>query len=170
MAAGEYVSVYSQADTEKTALVEEDAEIKAIFHRAHRELADLCMRRGLDFLQAHQVAAKLMAQNVYAAHACNELGITLMAVVARPLQAALASTCSFATGAAMPLAGAVLAPEKEVTFLVATAVLASLAFLGGLAAKTDSVKVLPGVLRVTLWSTLAKGVSAEVGALFGVAV
>jgi len=117
-AAGEYVSVYCQADTENAALAEEDAEIKANFHGAHRDLASLCMRRGLDFLLAHQVAAKLMVQNAHTAHACDELSITSMAMEARPLQAALPSTCSFVSGAAMPLADAVLAPKKEVFLLL----------------------------------------------------
>jgi vacuolar iron transporter family protein len=169
MATGEYVSVYSQADAEKAALAEEDAEINADFHGEQRELAGIYMRRGLDFPLAYQVAAKLMAHDALGAHAHDELGITSIAI-ARPLQAALASACSFATGAALPLAVAVLAPEKEVIFFVAIAALASLAFLGGLASKTGGAKMLPGVLRVTFWSTLAMGVTAGVGALFGVAV
>jgi VIT1/CCC1 family predicted Fe2+/Mn2+ transporter len=168
MATGEYVSVYSQSDTEKAALAEEAAEIKADFHGEHRELVGIYMRRGLDFPLAQQVAAKLMAHDALSAHARDELGITSIAV-ARPLQAALASACSFASGAALPLAVALLAPQKQLILYVAIAALISLAFLGGLAAKTGGAKVLPGVLRVTFWSTLAMGVTAAVGAFFGVA-
>jgi VIT1/CCC1 family predicted Fe2+/Mn2+ transporter len=126
------------------------------------------MRRGLDFSLAQQVAEKLMAHDALSAHARDELGITSIAT-ARPLQAAAASACSFAAGAALPLAVAVFAPERHIILYVAIAALASLAFLGGLAAKTGGAKVLPGVMRVMFWSTLAMGVTAGVGALFGVA-
>lgn len=168
MATGEYVSVHSQADTEKAALAEEAAEIEADFHGEHRELTGIYMRRGLDFSLAQQVAAKLMAHDALSAHARDELGIT-STTTARPLQAAFASACSFALGAALPLAVAVLTPERHLILCVAIAALASLAFLGGMAAKTGGAKVLPGVMRVMFWSTLAMGVTAGVGALFGVA-
>ena len=168
MATGEYVSVHSQADTEKAALAEEAAEIKADFHGEQRELAGFYMRRGLDISLAQRVAAKLMAHDALSAHARDELGITSIAT-ARPLQAAFASACSFAVGAALPLAVAVFAPERHIILYVAIAALASLAFLGGLAAKTGGAKMLPGVMRVMFWSTLAMGVTAGVGALFGVA-
>ena len=101
------------------------------------------------------------------AHARDELGINAV-TTARPLQAAFASACSFAIGAALPLTVAVLAPEAQLLVFVSLAALASLAFLGGLAAKTGGAKVLPGVMRVTFWSTLAMGVTSGVGALFGV--
>ena len=169
MATGEYVSVHSQADTEKAALAEEAAEIKADFDGEHRELAGIYMRRGLDFSLARQVAAKLMEHDALSAHARDELGITSIAI-ARPLQAALASACSFATGAALPLAVAIVAPDSHLILYVAVAALASLAVLGGLAAKAGGAKVLPGVMRVMFWSTLAMGVTAGVGALSGVAV
>lgn len=167
MATGEYVSVSSQADTEKAALAEEKAEIEADFHGERRELAGIYMRRGLDFPLAHQVAEKLMAHDALAAHARDELGINAV-TTARPLQAAFASACSFAIGAALPLTVAVVAPKAQLLLFVALAALASLAFLGGLAAKTGGAKVLPGVIRVTFWSTLAMGVTSAVGALFGV--
>ena len=166
MATGEYVSVSSQADSEKAALAQEDSEIKADFHGEHRELAGIYVRRGLDLPLAQQVAEKLMAHDALAAHARDELGINAV-TAARPLQAAFASACSFAAGAALPLTVAWLAPEARLIVFVSLAALVSLAFLGGLAAKTGGAKVLPGVLRVTFWSTLAMGVTSGVGALFG---
>jgi VIT1/CCC1 family predicted Fe2+/Mn2+ transporter len=167
MATGEYVSVSSQADTEKAALAEERAELDADFPSEHRELTAIYVRRGLDLPLAKQVAAKLMAHDALAAHARDELGIS-EATTPRPLQAAFASACSFAAGAALPLAVAALAPETWLIPSVAAAALASLAFLGGLAAKTGGAKILPGVMRVTFWSALAMGVTAGVGAMFGV--
>lgn len=167
MATGEYVSVSSQADTEKAALAEERAELDADFPSEQRELTAIYVRRGLDFSLAKQVAAKLMAHDALAAHARDELGISEV-TTPRPLQAAFASACSFAAGAALPLAVAALAPETWLIASVATAALAALAFLGGLAAKTGGAKILPGVLRVTFWSALAMGVTAGVGAMFGV--
>ena len=168
MATGEYVSVHSQADTEKAALAEEQAELNADFHGEHRELTGIYMKRGLDHALAQQVAEKLMAHDALAAHARDELGIT-STMTARPLQAALASACSFAIGAALPLAVVMVAPESQVIVWVAVSGLASLAVLGGLAAKTGGAKVLPGIVRVFFWSSLAMGVTAGVGALFGVA-
>jgi VIT1/CCC1 family predicted Fe2+/Mn2+ transporter len=167
MATGEYVSVSSQADTEKAALAEERAELDADFPSEHRELTAIYVRRGLDLPLAKQVAAKLMAHDALAAHARDELGIS-EATTPRPLQAAFASACSFAAGAALPLAVAALAPETWLIPSVAAAALASLAFLGGLAAKTGGAKILPGVMRVTFWSAFAMGVTAGVGAMFGV--
>ena len=108
-----------------------------------------------------------MAHDALTAHARDELGINALTTV-RPLQAAIASACSFAAGAALPLTVAVLAPEAQLFVFVSFAALASLAFLGGLAAKTGGAKVLPGVMRVTFWSTLAMGVTSGVGAFFGV--
>lgn len=167
MATGEYVSVSSQADTERAALAEEKAEIEADFHGECRELTGIYMRRGLDFPLARQVAERLMEHDALEAHARDELGINAV-TTARPLQAAFASACSFAIGAALPLTVAVLAPETQLLFFVAFAALVSLAFLGAIAAKTGGAKVLPGMLRVTFWSTLAMGVTSGVGALFGV--
>jgi VIT1/CCC1 family predicted Fe2+/Mn2+ transporter len=161
------VSVSSQADTEQAALTEERAELEADFPSEHRELTAIYVRRGLDLPLAKQVAAKLMAHDALAAHARDELGIS-EATTPRPLQAAFASACSFAAGAALPLAVAALVPEAWLIPSVATAALASLAFLGGLAAKTGGAKILPGVMRVTFWSALAMGVTAGVGTMFGV--
>ena len=167
MATGEYVSVSSQADIEKAALDEEKSEIEADFSGELRELTGIYMRRGLGFPLAKQVAEKLMAHDALAAHARDELGINAI-TTARPLQAAFASACSFAIGAALPLGVAMLASEAWLIALVSFAAIASLAFLGGMAAKTGGAKVLPGVMRITFWSTLAMGVTSGVGALFGV--
>lgn len=169
MATGEYVSVHSQADTEKAALAEESAELKADYHSEHRELTAIYVHRGLDLPLATQVAEKLMAHDALGAHARDELGIS-KATSSRPLQAAFASACSFVAGAALPLAVAAIAPDAQLIPSVAIAALASLAFLGGLAAKTGGAKILPGVMRVTFWSALAMGVTSSVGAMFGAAV
>jgi VIT1/CCC1 family predicted Fe2+/Mn2+ transporter len=166
MATGEYVSVYSQADTEQAALDEERAEIETDFASEQRELAAIYVGRGLDLSLARQVAEKLMAHDALGAHAREELGISDI-TTARPLQAALASACSFAAGAALPLAVTALAPEAHVIVMVTATALLALAFLGGLAAKAGAAKILPGVLRVTFWSALAMGVTSGVGALFG---
>jgi VIT1/CCC1 family predicted Fe2+/Mn2+ transporter len=165
MATGEYVSVSSQADTEKAALVQEQAELDADFSREHRELTAIYVRRGLDLPLARQVAEKLMVHDALGAHARDELGISEV-TSARPLQAALASACSFAVGAALPAIVAALAPESVLPAIVVSA-LVSLAALGGLAAKAGGAKVGPGIIRVVFWSALAMGVSSGVGALFG---
>lgn len=166
MATGEYVSVSSQADTEKAALRQERNELAADFSREHRELAAIYMRRGLDLPLARQVAEKLMAHDALGAHARDELGIS-EATAARPLQAALASASSFAAGAALPVAVAALAPDSVLLPAIVVSALVSLAFLGGLAAKAGGAKVWPGVIRVVFWSALAMGVSSGVGAVFG---
>lgn len=169
MATGEYVSVCSQADTEKAALAEEQAEIHADFQGEHHELTAIYVRRGLDVALARQVADKLMAHDALAAHAHDELGIT-GALAARPFQAACASALSFATGAALPLLVAWLAPEKYLAASVLAVALLALAALGAMAAKAGGAKILPGMLRVLCWSSLAMGATAAVGTLFGVAV
>ncbi|WP_432258073.1 VIT1/CCC1 transporter family protein [Cupriavidus sp. TMH.W2] len=166
MATGEYVSVSSQADTEEAALVEEQAELNADFPREQRELTAIYVRRGLDLPLAKQVAEKLMAHDALGTHARDELGISTT-TSAQPLQAALASACSFSVGAALPAAVAALAPESAVIPAIVISALTSLAFLGGLAAKTGGAKVGPGVTRVVFWSALAMGVSSGVGTLFG---
>jgi VIT1/CCC1 family predicted Fe2+/Mn2+ transporter len=166
MATGEYVSVSSQSDTEKAALAEEYAEIESDFESEYRELTGIYVHRGLDLPLARQVARKLMAHDSLGAHARDELGISEI-TTARPLQAALASACSFAAGAALPLVVAAVAPEDRLIMSVAVAALVSLAFLGGLAAKIGGAKIFPGVVRVTFWSALAMGVTAGVGALIG---
>ena len=169
MATGEYISVHSQADTEEAALAEERKEIDDDFHAEQRELTAIYVGRGLDHPLAKQVAEKLMAHDALSAHARDELGI-FETTRARPLQAAVASACSFSIGALLPLAVAMLVPEALLIGSIAGAALLSLAFLGGLAAKTGGAKILPGVIRVTVWSALAMGVTATVGTLFGTVV
>lgn len=166
MATGEYVSVSSQADTEKAALAQEKAELNADPSREHRELAGIYVRRGLDLPLARQVAEKLMAHDALSAHARDELGISEV-TSARPLQAALASACSFAVGAALPAIVAAFAPESMLLPAIVLSALVSLAALGGLAANAGGAKIGPGVIRVVFWSALAMGVSSGVGALFG---
>lgn len=166
MATGEYVSVSSQADTEKAALAEEKAELDNDGPREHRELAAIYERRGLDKRLAAQVADALMTHDALGAHARDELGISEL-TTARPLQAALASACSFAAGAALPLVVTALAPHGWAIGGVATTAIVSLAFLGGLAARVGGARILPGVLRVTFWSALSMGVASGVGAIFG---
>ena len=168
MAAGEYVSVHSQADTEQADLKRERAELKTDGKGEHAELAAIYVGRGLDRSLAKQVAEQLMAHDALGAHARDELGIS-KTVAARPVQAALASAGSFAAGAAMPLVVAVLAPVAALIPMVAGTSLAFLALLGGLAAHTGGAGLAAGALRVTFWGALAMAVTAGVGALFGTA-
>ena len=169
MAAGEYVSVHSQADTEQAELGRERAELKADSKGEHEELAAIYVSRGLDPSLAKQVAKELMAHDALGAHARDELGISEI-LSARPIQAALASAASFAVGAAMPLLVTALAPEASLIFLVPGASLLFLAVLGALAAGVGGAGVMVGALRVTFWGALAMGVTAGVGALFGTVV
>jgi VIT1/CCC1 family predicted Fe2+/Mn2+ transporter len=166
MAAGEYVSVSSQADTEKAALAEERVELNTNSKGEHQELTAIYVGRGLDYPLAKQVADKLMAHDALGAHARDELGISEVTIT-RPLQASLASACSFSIGSALPLAVAAIAPGAWLIPSIAAVALVSLAILGGLAAMAGGAKILPGVLRVTFWSALAMGVTSGVGALFG---
>ena len=168
MAAGEYVSVHSQADTQKADLKLERAELKTDDAGEHRELAAIYVARGLDRQLARQVAEQLMAHDALGAPARDELGITA-AFRARPIQAALASAASFAVGAAMPLAVTAAAPNAGLIPLVAGASLLFLALLGGLAARAGGAGVAPGAIRVTFWGALAMAVTAGVGALVGTA-
>ena len=168
MAAGEYVSVHSQADTEKADLKLERAELKNDNVGEHKELAAIYVARGLDATLAKQVARQLMAHDALGAHARDELGIS-PALKPRPIQAALASAASFAVGAAMPLAVAAIAPEGALIPLVAGTSLLFLALLGGLAAHAGGASVKLGAFRVTFWGALAMALTAGVGALFGTA-
>lgn len=169
MAAGEYVSVHSQADTEKADLAREKAELAKDPAAELRELAAIYAARGLTSQLAEQVAAQLSAHDALATHAREELGIS-SALQAQPLQAALASAASFAVGAALPLAVAALAPPHDAIAWVAGASLASLALLGVVAARAGGFVVLPSVWRVTFWGLLAMAVTAGVGRLFGAVV
>jgi len=169
MAAGEYVSVHSQADTEKADLKLERAELKTDDAGEHRELAAIYVARGLDPKLAKQVADQLMAHDALGAHARDELGIS-PAFTARPIQAAFASAASFAVGAAMPLAVTAIVPGSGLIPFVAGTSLLFLALLGGLAARAGGAGVTLGAMRVTFWGALAMAATAGVGALFGTAV
>jgi VIT1/CCC1 family predicted Fe2+/Mn2+ transporter len=169
MATGEYVSVSSQADTEKAALEEEKTELDADPGGEHRELAMIYVKRGLDRALATQVAQQLMKHDAIGAHARDELGLSDLSK-ARPLQAAWASAASFSLGAALPLAVTSLTPERNLIALLVGATLLALAVLGGIAARTGGAKIIPGVVRVTFWSSLAMALSAGVGAAFGAPV
>ena len=169
MAAGEYVSVHSQADTEKADLKLERAELKADDKGEHKELAAIYVARGLDPVLAKQVAQQLMAHDAIGAHARDELGIS-EGSRARPIQAALASAGSFAVGAVMPLLVATMVSPARVIPFVAGSSLMFLSFLGGLAAHAGGAGVTTGALRVTFWGALAMAVTAGVGSLFGTVV
>ena len=166
MAAGEYVSVQSQADTEQADLARERTELHADTQGEHEELMEIYVGRGLDPALAKQVAEQLMAHDALGAHARDELGIS-ETLRARPLQAAWASACSFAVGGALPLLVTALAPEARLLPLVAGTSLVCLALLGGVAARVGGARVPVGALRVTFWGVLAMGLTAGVGALFG---
>ncbi|MFH1871368.1 MAG: VIT family protein [Pseudomonadota bacterium] len=166
MAAGEYVSVHSQADTEQADLARERAELDKDPVAERRELAAIYVGRGLESGLAQQVAEQLMAHDALGAHARDELGISEL-LSARPIQAALSSAASFAVGALLPLAVTALAPEALLIPLVAGSSLAFLALLGAVAARVGGASALPGAWRVTFWGALAMAVTAVVGMLFG---
>ena len=169
MAAGEYVSVHSQADTEKADIERERRELQDDDEGERLELTAIYVSRGLDEALARQVADQLMAHDALGAHARDELGISDM-LSARPLQAALASAGSFGIGALLPLLVCALAPVRTMIPLVAGTSLLFLAVLGALAAKAGGAPVITGAWRVTFWGALAMGVTAGVGAVFGAAV
>jgi len=170
MAAGEYVSVSTQADTEKADLARERRELEQDPEGELRELVGIYVERGLDAPLADQVARRLTAHNALEAHARDELGISVT-VSARPVQAAFTSAASFAAGALMPLLLAMAAPRgSSVIPFVAAASLLSLAALGALAARAGGAPVGAGAARVTFWGALAMGLTAAVGALFGALV
>ncbi len=169
MAAGEYVSVYSQADTEEADLARERIELEANPAAEQRELTAIYVRRGLEPGLARQVAEQLMQHDAIGAHARDELGIS-ETLSARPVQAALASAASFAVGAALPLAVAALVPGPGLIASVCATSLVFLALLGAIAARAGGAGMLPGAWRVTFWGALAMAITAGVGALFGAAV
>ena len=166
MAAGEYVSVSSQADTERADLARERQELATSPEMEHKELTGIYVERGLDRELASQVATELMAHDALGAHARDELGIT-EALSARPLQAALASAASFAVGAVLPLLVVYMSSERNLIGLVVVTSLLFLSILGALAARAGGAPVTTGATRVTFWGALAMGVTAAVGALFG---
>ncbi len=169
MAAGEYVSVHSQADTEQADLNKERNELKADPEFEHQELAAIYVSRGVQPDLAKQVAVQLMAHDALGAHARDELGFS-EDLKARPVQAALASAASFAVGALLPLAVTAFTPHSTLIPVVAVTSLLFLGILGGLAARAGGAKEIVGALRVTFWGALAMGVTAGIGALFGATV
>jgi VIT1/CCC1 family predicted Fe2+/Mn2+ transporter len=169
MAAGEYVSVSSQADTEKADLDRERKELAADGESEQNELASIYVSRGLEPTLARQVAEQLMAHDALGAHARDELGIS-ESTAARPMQAAFASAGTFALGAAMPLLTVLLVPTaKLIPFVVATSILL-LAALGGFGAHAGGAPVPKAAFRVTFWGAIAMALTAGVGALFGAVV
>ena len=166
MAAGEYVSVHSQADVESAALKQERAELKADFAGERRELTEIYVRRGLDADLARQVADQLMAHDALGSHARDELGLSPTSR-AKPLQAAAASAASFAVGAALPLAVIAITPVHYLMVSTAAAGLACLLILGGWAAHMGGANVRVGAFRVAFWSALAMAITSAFGALVG---
>lgn len=168
MAAGEYVSVSSQADTERADLARESKELAENPEQEHAELAAIYAERGLDEALASKVATQLMQHDALAAHGRDELGIS-DTLAAQPVQAAFASAGTFAVGAALPLMMVLLLPDSALMGGVAGSSLFFLALLGFLAARTGGAPVIASVARVTFWGALAMALTAGVGALFGVA-
>jgi VIT1/CCC1 family predicted Fe2+/Mn2+ transporter len=169
MAAGEYVSVRSQSDTEAADLARERSELAADAEAEHRELAGIYVRRGLTSALADQVATQLMAHDALGAHARDELGIS-EALTARPIQAALASAASFTAGALLPLIVVLAVPREALSYAVAGSSLAFLAALGAVAARAGGASAAKGAWRVAFWGALAMAITAGIGALFGTAV
>ena len=168
MAAGEYVSVSSQADTESADLAREKQELIDEPEYEHEELAAIYVERGLTPELAAEVAVQLMDYDALSAHARDELGIT-DTVAANPIQAAVTSALTFSVGAALPLIVVLLAPESYLMWGVAGSSLVFLALLGVLSAKAGGASVLKAAIRVTFWGGLAMALTAGVGSLFGVA-
>ena len=169
MAAGEYVSVSSQADTERADLAREGEELKDNPAFERDELTEIYVGRGVEPALARQVAEQLMAKGALAAHARDELGFSAT-TTARPLQAALTSAATFSVGAAMPLLMAVVAPTAFVVPAVSVASLVFLALLGAIGARAGGARVWPATLRVTFWGALAMALTAGIGKLFGTVV
>jgi VIT1/CCC1 family predicted Fe2+/Mn2+ transporter len=166
MAAGEYVSVSSQADTEQAALEQEKTELATDVEGEKRELAKIYQERGLDAPLARRVAEQLMAYDALGAHSRDELGMT-EELAARPLQAAAASAASFAAGAALPIVTIAIAPQAGLAFTTGAVSLVSLAALGAVAGRVGGASPGIGALRVAFWGAVAMLVTAGVGAMFG---
>lgn len=169
MAAGEYVSVSSQADTERADLDRERQELAADPEHEHAELTAIYAARGLDAALASTVATRLMTHDALGAHSRDELGIS-DTWTARPVQAALASAGTFSVGAVLPLLIVLLAPASALFWAVSVGALFFLALLGALAARAGGASVMTAAARVTFWGALAMALTAGIGALFGVAV
>ncbi len=168
MAAGEYVSVSSQSDTEKADLARETRELQTQPEFEKQELADIYVQRGLEPALARQVAEQLMAKDALAVHAREELGISEI-TTARPIQAAITSALTFSAGAVLPLLTILLVPLSTLTIGVSAATIAFLALLGAIGARAGGAAPLRPVIRVVFWGAIALAVTAGVGALFGVA-
>lgn len=169
MAAGEYVSVSSQSDTERADLAKEAAELARQPELEREELIDIYRRRGLNAQTAGDASEQMMAHDALAAHARDELGIS-EATTARPLQAAFASALTFTAGAAAPLLGVIVAPARLLVPAVVTVSLACLACLGMLGARAGGAPAGRSVIRVAFWGTLAMALTAGVGRLFGTTI
>lgn len=169
MAAGEYVSVGSQKDSEQADIDREATELAADSDHEHEELAAIYAKRGLDKSLAKQVAVQLMAKDALGAHVRDELGIS-ETITVNPLQAALTSAATFAAGAALPLIPAVFAPASMLVTSIAASSLLFLGTLGAIAAYTGGAPVVSGALRVTFWGAIAMGVTAAIGSLLHVSV
>jgi VIT1/CCC1 family predicted Fe2+/Mn2+ transporter len=169
MAAGEYVSVSSQSDTENADLTRETKELADNPAFEKEELAEIYVKRGLDLALARQVAEQLMAKDALGAHARDELGISEV-TTARPVQAALTSAATFAVGAAMPLLMVVVSPVKLLVPIVSIASLGFLALLGAIGASAGGANVLRATVRVTFWGALAMALTAGIGKVFGTVV
>ena len=168
MAAGDYVSVSSQLDTERAALAQEKRELRVSPKAELQELADLYVARGVAADLARQVAVQLTAKDALAAHARDELGISKV-TAARPIQAGITSALTFSAGAAMPLAAAMVAPLPAVVPAVSVASILYLALLGAIGARAGRAPIGKAVVRVTFWGAVAMAMTAGVGAAFGVA-
>jgi VIT1/CCC1 family predicted Fe2+/Mn2+ transporter len=166
MAAGEYVSVSSQSDTENADLARERQELRDDPEYEKRELANIYVSRGVERGLAREVAEQLMAKDALGAHARDELGISAI-TVARPVQAALASAGTFSVGAAAPLALALISPSHRIIPVVALGCLVFLAVLGMIGAKAGGANIIKPANRVTFWGALAMAVTAAIGAIFG---
>lgn len=166
MAAGEYVSVSSQADTEAADLARERRELAGQPDSEFEELAQIYVERGVELNLARKVAQQMMAKDAFAAHARDELGLTAH-VIARPVQAALTSAATFATGAAFPLLIAMLAPARGLGGIISIACLIGLAALGAVGARAGGSALLKPTLRVTFWGAVAMAATAIIGALIG---
>jgi VIT1/CCC1 family predicted Fe2+/Mn2+ transporter len=168
MAAGEYVSVSSQSDTERADIEKERKELAADPKHEHEELAAIYVGRGLDATLATEVSAQLMKHDALGAHARDELGIS-ETLTARPVQAAIASAITFAVGAALPLLVVMVVPNSALMWIVSISSLIFLGLLGSIAARVGGTSMVTSAIRVTFWGGSAMALTAGVGALFGVA-
>jgi VIT1/CCC1 family predicted Fe2+/Mn2+ transporter len=169
MAAGEYVSVSSQSDTERADLARERKELSDNIEFEKEELAQIYVKRGLELPLARQVAQQLMAKDALTAHARDELGISDI-TAARPVQAALTSAATFSVGASMPLLMGVISPSRVLVPIVSAASLGFLALLGAIGARAGGANVLRATARVTFWGALAMALTAGIGKFFGTVI